>query len=165
MKWVSGLEVNIAKYQVQHSNDGIKFTDIAGAVINAKNTSASYSFTDNAPFKKFNYYRLKIIDISGLVTSGKVAVVNNGNNISLGYISIFPNPAVNFLNIQTKAGQKGKAEVSITSSNGQTVYKSDYTIAEESIINLDAKKFSAGHYFVRIATADGETTNLPFIKY
>ena len=165
LKWVSGEEINVAQYQVQHSNDGNKFTDIAGAVIRATNSAASYSFTDNAPFKKFNYYRLKIIDKSGLLTNGKVAVVNNGNGISSGYITIFPNPAVNFLNIQTKAGQKGKAVVSITSAEGQTVYKSDYTITNESIVNLDVKNLASGNYFVRISTADGETTNLPFIKH
>lgn len=165
LKWVSGEEINVAQYQVQHSNDGNKFTDIAGAVIRATNSAASYSFTDNAPFKKFNYYRLKIIDKSGLLTNGKVAVVNNGNGIGSGYITIFPNPAVNFLNVQTKAGQKGKAVVSITSADGQTVYKSDYTITNESIVNLDVKKLASGKYFVRISTADGETTNLPFIKH
>ena len=165
LKWVSGEEINVAQYQVQHSNDGNKFTDIAGAVIRATNSAASYSFTDNAPFKKFNYYRLKIIDKSGLLTNGKVAVVNNGNGIGLGYITIFPNPAVNFLNVQTKAGQKGKAVVSIISADGQTVYKSDYTITNESIVNLDVKKLASGNYFVRISTADGETTNLPFIKH
>ena len=165
LKWVSGEEINVAQYQVQHSNDGNKFTDIAGAVITATNSAASYSFTDNAPFKKFNYYRLKIIDKSGLLTNGKVAVVNNGNGIGLRYITIFPNPAVNFLNVQTKAGQKGKAVVSIISADGQTVYKSDYTITNESIVNLDVKKLASGNYFVRISTADGETTNLPFIKH
>ena len=165
LKWVSGEEINVAQYQVQHSSDGNKFTDIAGAVIRATNSAASYSFTDNAPFKKFNYYRLKIIDKSGLLTNGKVAVVNNGNGIGSGYITIFPNPAVNFLNVQTKAGQKGKAVVSIISADGQTVYKSDYTITNESIVNLDVKKLASGNYFVRISTADGETTNLPFIKH
>lgn len=165
LKWVSGEEINVAQYQVQHSNDGNKFTDIAGAVIRATNKAASYSFTDNAPFKKFNYYRLKIIDKSGLLTNGKVAVLNNGNGIGLGYITIFPNPAVNFLNVQTKAGQKGKAVVSIISADGQTVYRSDYTITNESIVNLDVKKLASGNYFVRISTADGETTNLPFIKH
>jgi hypothetical protein len=165
LKWVSGEEINVAQYQVQHSKDGTKFTDIAGAVIRATNSAASYSFTDNAPFKKLNYYRLKIIDKSGLLTNGKVAVVNNGNGISSGYITIFPNPAVNFINVQTKAGQKGKAVVSITSAEGQTVYKSDYTITNESIVNLDVKNLASGNYFVRISTADGETTNLPFIKH
>lgn len=165
LKWVSGEEINVSQYQVQRSSDGTKFTDIAGAVIKATNSAASYSFTDNTPFRKFNYYRLKIIDKSGLLTNGKVAVVNNGNGLSSGYITIFPNPAGNFINVQAKAGQKGKAVVSITSAGGQTVYKSDYTIANESIINLDVKNLASGNYFIRISTADGETTNLPFIKW
>lgn len=165
LKWVSGEEINVAHYQVQHSNDGNKFTDIAGAVIRATNFAASYSFTDNTPFKKFNYYRLKIIDKSGLLTNGKVAVVNNGNGISSGYITIFPNPAVNFLNVQTKAGQKGKADVIISSASGQIVYRRDYAIGSESILYVDVQKLSAGSYFVKIKTPDGEITNLPFIKH
>ncbi len=167
LKWTSAEEINILKYQLQHSSEGNKFTDVPGASINAKNGVGitSYNFTDNISFATFNYYRLKIIDKSGLVTLSNVAVVNNGNSRLLGYITIFPNPAVNYLNIQTKAGQKGKAAVSITSAGGQIVYKADYTIANESIVNLDVKKLPSGNYYVRINSADGTTTTLPFVKH
>jgi hypothetical protein len=166
IKWVAAGESDIAKYQVQHSSDGSKYTDIAGGTVVARNaaTNTSYSYTDNAPYQKFNYYRLKIYDVSGLITTSIVVVVNNGGSRS-AIINIFPNPAVEFLNIQTKAGQRGKAVVSVASAGGQIVYQSDYTIAEGGIINLDVKKLSSGSYFVRIATADGETTNLPFVKH
>jgi hypothetical protein len=167
LKWSTAGESDIESYQVQHSSDGSHFTDIAGATIEGRNVSSTsyYSFTDVAPFDKLNYYRLKINDRVAIVKYSPVAVVNNSKSRSSGSISIFPNPAVNYLNIQTGAGQKGKAAVSITSTAGQIVYNGDYTVFNESILYLDVKKLVAGKYYVRIKTADGETTILPFIKY
>ncbi len=167
LKWTSAGESNIDKYQVQHSSNGNGFTDIAGAIIDGRNiaTNSYYNFTDNNPFEKLNFYRLKIIEKTNLITYSTIAVVNNNKNRSAASITVFPNPAVNYLNIQTKAGQKGKADVIISSANGQIVYRRDYTIASESILYVDVQKLSAGSYFVKIKTPDGEITNLPFIKY
>jgi hypothetical protein len=166
LKWSSAGESGIASYEVQHSSDGVNFKNIASGSLRAQNvsTNSSYAFADAVPFQKLNYYRLKITETTGATTFSKIAVINNGKNSST-VMSIFPNPAVNYLNIQTKTGQTGKAALSIISGAGQIVYKSDYTIANQSIVNLDVKKLSAGRYTVRIKTADGVTTNLPFVKY
>jgi hypothetical protein len=166
LKWATAGESDIVSYEVQHSSDGANFKNIAGGSVKALNvsTSSNYAYSDVAPFQKLNFYRLKITEKSGATTFSTVAVVNNGKNSSAA-MSIFPNPAVNYLNIQTKTGQTGKAVVSIISEVGQIVYKSNYTLANQSIVNLDVKKLSAGRYIVLIETADGSTTNLPFVKY
>ena len=167
LKWVSAGESDILKYQIQHSNDGNTYTDIAGAIVDARNVSTDsyYNFTDNAPLEKLNYYRLKIIDKRGGISYSIIEVVNNGRNNFSGSLTVFPNPAVNFINIKTRADQRGKAFVSITSAAGQIIYGGDRTIANESILNFDVKKFSAGNYFVRIKTANGTVTTLPFVKH
>ena len=167
LKWTSAGEINISKYEVQHSNDGLGFKSIVGSTIVARNVSINsyYNFADDKPFEKLNFYRLKITDKDGKVSFSTVAVISNNKSVSSASITVFPNPAVNFLNIQTKAGQKGKASVSIISNAGQIVYKSDYTLSDESIVYLDVKKLAAGNYNVRIKTADGKTTNIAFIKY
>jgi len=166
LKWTSAGESNIEKYQVQHSSNGSTFTDIAGAAIDGRNlpTTSYYNYTDNAPFEKLNFYRLKIIEKDNVIKYSIVAVVNN-NKQSSARISVFPNPAVNYLNIQTKAGQKGRADVSISSASGQIVYKKEYTVANESILYIDLQKMTPGNYFVRLKSPDGEITNLPFVKH
>lgn len=166
LKWTSAGETGILKYEIQHSSDGATFKNITAASITALNssTNSTYSFADAPSYQQLNFYRLKITEITGATTFSMIVIINNGRNSSSA-ISIFPNPATNFLNLQTKAGQTGKAVVSIISGAGQIVYKSDYTIANESIVNLDVKKLSVGNYIVRIITADGVTTNLPFVKY
>lgn len=167
LKWTSAGEINISKYEVQHSIDGTGFKNIASSTFAARNVSinSNYNFADDKPFEKLNFYRLKITDKDGKVNFSTVAVINNNRSVSSTGITIFPNPAVNFLNIQTGAGQKGKTAVSIISNNGQIVYKSDYTLADESIVYLDLKKLAAGNYNVRLKTAGGKTTNIAFIKY
>lgn len=166
LKWTSAGESNIEEYQVQHSSNGTNFTDIAGATVDAHNveTTSYYNFTDNTPFQNLNFYRLKIIEKGVPVKYSIVAVVNN-NKQTNARISVFPNPAANYVNIQTKAGQKGRADVSISSANGQIVYKKEYTVANESILYIDVQKFAPGNYFVRLKSPDGEITNLPFVKH
>ncbi len=165
LKWISAGETGILRYEIQHSSNGESFKNMAGATVEARNvsTNSSYNFADIAPFQKLNFYRLKITEKTGATNFSTISVVNNGKSVSA--ISVFPNPAVNYVSIQTKAGQSGKAAVSIISGAGQIVYKADYTIANESMVYLDIKKLAAGNYFVRIKTADGATSNLPFIKY
>ena len=164
LKWTSAGETGILRYEIQHSSDGTSFKNISGATVEARNvsTNSSYNFADITLFQKLNFYRLKITEKTGATTFSTISVVNNGKSVST--LSVFPNPAANYLSIQTKAGQSGKAAVSIISGAGQIVYKADYTIVNESIVYLDVKKLAAGNYFVRIKTADGATINLPFIK-
>jgi len=166
LKWTSAGESNIEKYQVQHSSTGSDFTDIAGATIDAHNVSTNsyYNYTDNSPFEKLNFYRLKIIEKGSAIKYSIVAVVNN-NKQSSARINVFPNPAVNYINIQTKAGQKGRADISISSASGQIVFKKEYTVTNESILYIDLQKLTPGNYFVRLKSPDGEITNLPFVKH
>ena len=167
LKWASAGESQIVKYQVQHSGNGNNFTDIDNAAVSAHNASTTsyYSFSDAAPYKKLNYYRLKIIGDAATIAYSIVAVVNDEGNVASKGLSLFPNPAENYFNIQTKAGQQGTAMISIFSGSGQLVYSGGATVINNGIIYVDVKPLAAGSYFVRIKTADDETTTLSFIKH
>ncbi len=165
LKFVSAGESDIEQYQVQRSSNGVNFTDLPEASSRAKNLSTTqyYTIADNAPLGGINFYRLKITDRTGIINYSIVAAVSNSRNGS-AYLTVFPNPASSYINIQTKNGQKGKAGVTISSAAGQTVYKQDYTIVNGGILYVDVKALSKGTYFIRINTTDGEITTLPFVK-
>lgn len=166
LKWTSAEETGISSYEVQHSTDGVSFKDISDGTVKAVNasTNSNYTYVDANPYQKLNYYRLKIAEKTGATTFSTVALVNNGKN-SNKLMAIFPNPTANVLRIQPATGQNGKATVAVLSGAGQIVYKSDYTFLEGSIVTVNLKKLSAGSYVVRVRTADGQISNLRFVKY
>lgn len=98
--WTSLTELNIARYEVQRSNNVTDFKAIGSVLGSGNGTANNYSFDDIKPLKGTNYYRLKIYDKDGKNTYSKILSVNfNGGNITL----IYPNPAKNVLYIKTSS--------------------------------------------------------------
>lgn len=165
IKWVSADETNLAYYQVQRSTDGNNFTDIAKGIIVAKNNipGSVYDITDNNPNTAgYSYYRLKIIERSGLTYFSPVALVKN-NNIGLSAISVFPNPASDYLNIAVKSMQYKKASVSIINSDGEIMDTKNYNFNNQSVLSVDIRKLRLGKYFIK-TTINNNVSTSAFIK-
>ena len=91
VSWESYSEINVNKYVVESSADGINFA--AKGSLPAKGASG-YSFIDNSPKEGLNYYRIKEIDNDGRSSYSTVVSVKIGGSI-VGNISIYPNPVTN----------------------------------------------------------------------
>lgn len=89
LSWQTENEVNLSRYELEKSADGIHFEFMER--VNAANRSGinNYSGIDPTPAKGFNYYRLKQFDIDGSFTYSNVAKVNFEGQLTL---SISPNP-------------------------------------------------------------------------
>ena len=75
-----------------------------------------------------------------------VGIAEQGEN----YLQIYPNPAKDFVNIQTVSNIKN---VSIYNVNGQKVYN---VVADAKHLNLNTSGFAKGVYFMNIKTANGK---------
>ena len=91
VSWESYSEINVNKYVVEGSTDGINFA--AKGSLPAKGASG-YSFIDNSAKEGLNYYRIKEIDNDGRSSYSTVVSVKIGGSI-VGNISIYPNPVTN----------------------------------------------------------------------
>lgn len=164
IRWTSTNEINIEKYQVLRSTDGKNFNALTGAelITTASSGNASYSFTDVAPVDGINYYRLKITEKGGISSVGSIASVNNKKSGG-GVIRLYPNPAVNYLNVDVKSYTSGKAIVTIINSGGQTVYTKECTLNNQAVISVDVKRLIRGKYFVKTIINNKEMVT-SFIK-
>ncbi|MEO6230849.1 MAG: T9SS type A sorting domain-containing protein [Ferruginibacter sp.] len=164
IKWSTAEEINIEKYEVLRSTDGKNFDALAGAELISKNSSAntSYSFTDAAPISGINYYRLKITEKGGKSSVGSIASVNNRKG-GAGTIRLYPNPTINFLNVDVKSSSSGKATVTIVNSGGETVFTKEYRLNNQAVLSVDVKRIPAGKYFVK-TIIDNEESVASFIK-
>ena len=86
---------------------------------------------------QFSYSPVKMIDLG---TTGKQEV------------SVYPNPATNYMVIATKNNKQVGSNVQIMNQNGLPVYNARLS---SSTTNIALTNFTPGNYIVRITNNDG----------
>lgn len=146
LRWQTAQEVNVDRFEIEKSWNGMEYSTIGK--INAG--SSKYNFTDNKPFKGINYYRLKMVDKDGKMEYSPVRTINNSDNF---YVSVYPLPAKDRLNIQIQSNKTEKAEITVTDISGKTLITKSVSLAEglnNSVINVQS--LTNGVYFLKIVT-------------
>jgi hypothetical protein len=159
--WKTTAEVNISKYVVEKSMDGVSFT-LAGSE-NAKGSVSSisdYNWFDTVVHKGYNYYRIKSLNRDGRFEySGVVRVLikatTNASTATQSSVNVYPNPLRgNVFNLQLTNVEKGNYVLEILNASGQTVYRqnvannSDVTTQAVSITN----NLTAGMYSIKLSS-------------
>ncbi|MBC7687253.1 MAG: T9SS type A sorting domain-containing protein [Aquabacterium sp.] len=165
IKWAGIEEVNIKSYQVQRSTDNKTFTQLEGNTIAAKNFAASttYSFTDARPAAGYNYYRLMITEGTGRITYSPVALVKN-SRLGVANISLYPNPAADYIQLEAKPMQNVKANIAIINSNGDVMLSNQKKFNNLGVLLVDITRLTAGKYFIK-TTVEKDESIMMFIKY
>ncbi|MES2431393.1 MAG: T9SS type A sorting domain-containing protein [Bacteroidota bacterium] len=121
VEWKVESEVNTKSYVVEKSSDGVNFTKVTTVAATNYASSASYNWLDVAPLNGDNFYRIRIIDQSGVATVSQIVKVKIGN--VKAEISIYPNPIVNgTVGLQLVNMPKGDYKVKIINIVGQTIF-------------------------------------------
>lgn len=90
LTWQTATETDNNYFQIERSLNGIKFVSF-GRVNSQGNTTSgfSYSFIDSFPQRGNNFYRLRIVELSGRVTLSDTVVVPFSTSTGDG-IKIYP---------------------------------------------------------------------------
>ncbi|MBS4042922.1 MAG: hypothetical protein KGZ59_03820 [Chitinophagaceae bacterium] len=144
-------ENNVAKYELQKSNDGVDFSLLA--TINPKGDAPSqnYQFIDEYPLVGKNYYRIKLVSNSNLNLLSKVAVVDLDE--VKGSIYIFPNPIIGkSFNVNFKDLNEGNYTIQIINSFGKIVenHSLNHTGSNNNYSINFKNTVSSGTYIVRV---------------
>ena len=170
LSWTTTEEINNAGFQIQHSVDGLVFTDehfVPTKIVSGNYAGIiNYTYTDANPYQGINYYRLKQIDKAGNQTFSSVIEITV-KKLGTGSFSVFPNPVTNkVINIQFNNQSANTYTVRLISNDGKVVARKQINHAGGNsldtfdISNLNVK----GIYFLKIASSEGETTKTVFIK-
>lgn len=146
LKWTTLQEVNVDKFYIERSNDGVHFNSISvlKAVGNSDNVS-SYSFTDSDPLNGINFYRIRQVDQNGRFTYTDIRSLEF-HQIKQ-FISLSPNPAKSDVLLKIP-GNKDVLNVKLLNAAGQ-VLKS-FTVNEDSY-QLSVSTLAAGVYYLKIS--------------
>jgi hypothetical protein len=151
LEWSTAAESNNDRYEIERSNDGVNFEYLK--TINAFGDGNSvqkqiYNAKDEKPYNGVSYYRLKQIDKSGEIEYTSIVSVEFKNNT---YVSLYPNPAFNKLNINSSESYIN-ATIKIINTIGVEVKQN----AKLSSYNgaIDISDLVSGIYFVIIENGE-----------
>jgi len=102
IEWEVASEYEIESYALEHSIDGLQFSDVAKKEV-TQNTAnrKGYNHLHNNPISGENYYRLSEITSDGKmeVVSKVIAIDNSEFQAANGNLSVYPNPAAHSFNL------------------------------------------------------------------
>ena len=153
LNWKTAQEINASHYDVERSTDAVKYNFI-GKVTATGNTSteSNYSFTDNAPAKGFNYYRLKQVDRDGrfIYTASRVL---NFDDMDAGQVKYYPNPTSGLLNIEITDAMKPELKwITVSNTAGIVLDHVKIQPGNSLLIQLNFSKYPKGIYFIQLKT-------------
>lgn len=145
LKWSTSNEVNLSKFEVEVSKDGISF-DRAGTIKPSSSNAGNYQFNTTQSSGK-SYYRLKIIDRDGSFTYSKVIPIST--SCSDKVVKVFPNPVkVDQLLSVNISGYDASVKGDLYSSTGQFVKS---YVLKNGANNLSVENLAQGFYSLRVS--------------
>jgi len=153
VSWATEQEVNSSYFDVQRSSNGSDWATIG--TVAAKGNSASissYSFTDNSALNGIDYYRLQMVDLDGSYVYSPISVVRSA---LVQNISVFPNPARNYINI-TLGGSVPTVNVRLIDLTGKLLQEQRLNASSlNTTISMPVSGYAQGVYILQAIKADG----------
>ncbi len=149
-------EINIDRYEVERSVDGQQFEKVNGVIARNNNTVAeNYGWFDANVNAGSNFYRIKVIEKSGMVKYSEIVKVNitEGN----GRLTVFPNPVKgNVIQVQLNNMDKGRYSANLYNNLGQKLYSHTIEhIARSGTYTISSGRLiSKGTYTLHISKGD-----------
>ena len=118
LSWITTSEVNVSHFEIEKSHNAVDFERIGSIDSKSRNSSVlKYDFSDISKQFENNYYRLKIIDNDGSYSYSRKVNINFKPLID---IRIFPNPASDFITIEST---NNLGEIEIYNLKGELIQR------------------------------------------
>jgi hypothetical protein len=146
MQWSTVTGINLDKFVMERSVDGIDFTALNQ--IAAQGGGHQYKLIDPFPVAGWNYYRLKEVDIDGGITFFPVRSLRFDSK-ELKQFMIFPNPVVG-RTVNLLLNEGGDCVLSIHELQGQEIIRKMITGSSHSIQVTLPNTLPAGVYMLTL---------------
>ena len=165
VEWTVENEINISKYEVEKSEDGVSFTKVnATTATGANRTSTTYTWLDIKPLSGNNFYRIRSVSPDGGIEYSNVMLVKMGNAPS--GISVYPNPVVNgIIGAEFKNMPSGVYRINLINQLGQTVFSKTINHAAGSSLQSiqPDNKLAPGIYQMEVTAPDHQSNPIKVI--
>jgi hypothetical protein len=151
LQWSTESEQNSAYFEVQRSENGSDFTDLARiTAAGNSNVVRNYQYNDNElSSSPVYYYRLKMVDIDGSSKFSPIIFIRNSNS---GLTTVYPNPARNQITINISDKNLINTQVLLSDLNGKVMQRISLT---QISTQVDMSRYGSGMYLLKFQ--DGKT--------
>ena len=165
VKWMVENEINISKYEVEKSTNGVNFVKINTTIATGtNNSSTTYNFLDINPIQGNNFYRIRSYNQSGSFDYSKIVLVKLGKT-GAG-ISVYPNPVKdNQIGIAFNNMEKGTYQFRLINELGQTMLARQLinTGGNSMVTFTPDHSLRAGIYQLEIIAPDNQHSTIKVI--
>lgn len=160
LNWTTISEINCTGFEIERASDKMVFSKIgkvnSKSVNGNSNISLQYYFQDNTPLIGNNYYRLKQLDIDGNYKYSNIVMIKFDETSALSIQSIFPNPVVEFAEINLFSKFSGKCNIVLYDEAGRKINQfAKQLIYGNNIIDFNTTGLSKGIYIINVTTDNG----------
>ena len=148
LTWSTSRETNSSHFVIEKSLDGSSYKSIGQVKSGA--TSGQYSFIDNTPLGKVNYYRLQQVDHDGNSAYSRVLIIRTDGGKVIMKLS--PNPIVSQLNVSFTLDRNEGVKINFYDQMGRQVKR--YNMQGNKGLNVynlsDLNSLPSGTYVVEV---------------
>jgi hypothetical protein len=164
--WQTIQERNSDYFELQRKseNENVFSTIATITAAGYSDEEHNYSFVDE-PLKNGNYqYRLKVVDMDGRFTCSRVSNVQIMCGIADGGTVVYPNPAVDMVNVSLHANADDAYTLSVFDITGRRVISSTYDLnSGVQVISIPVAHLQQGYYTL-LLTNNIKTESFKFLK-
>jgi len=156
LNWTAAEETGIYSYEIERSTDNTNWSVIDAVKAHDAAGNYNYQAVDNNPRKGTSYYRLKIIESTGMNRYSIIKAIKfNEFNASF---TIAPNPANEKTKLLIDINESREATIEIFNMQGKMIYSKMQRVnsGANSIELTLTEAFTSGTYIVK--TSVGEQT-------
>ncbi|MEP7277540.1 MAG: T9SS type A sorting domain-containing protein [Bacteroidota bacterium] len=163
LNWKTGDEINVDRYTVEHSFNGVSFSAVGTVAANNNTGENNYTFTNVGLAPGIHYYRIRRTDKDGkseYSDTKTVKIITAGANVQ-----VRPNPvAGSVLALSVSVQQANKTNVQVTGVDGKIIVQQNLNLAAGiNLVNINIAMVPPGVYLVQVQLKEGVVTK-KFIK-
>ncbi len=164
LDWSMENQTNCKWFVIERSGDtgGYDSIDVVTGINNGNHTE--YSYTDLHMLKGNNYYRLRQVDMDGVVRYSKVVTLDI---VAIaGKMAIYPNPAVALLNFSVSSPAAQQVTIQVYNLSGIVLLTSQQLLnAGNNQQSVAIAGLKSGNYFLKVSNRNGSSQYVqPFVK-
>jgi len=150
LSWVTQTNCQITTYDIERSTNGVDFekieTDLADYTL--KNIPEIYEGIDANPANGKNWYRLEVFPANS--ASFYTNVIQLKFNDEIQQITLYPNPADEYVNLHVKEATTSPATLQIFNTLGQPMYLQAFDELTSDDLQISLDGLVDGTYYVHL---------------
>jgi Secretion system C-terminal sorting domain len=155
LNWKTSDEINVDRYTVEHSFNGVSFSAVGTVAANNNTGVNNYNFTDAGLAAGNHYYRIRRTDKDGKSEYSDIKtikIVTAGANVQ-----IRPNPvAGSTLIVGVSVQQSSKTSLQVMAVDGKIMMQQNVNLTTgNNIVNINIGSVPPGIYLLRVQLNDG----------